>query len=142
MREERSFGIIPLQRRRGEWYALLIQHQQGHWSFPKGRLDPGEKPYECASRELREETGLTVVRLLSDLTFTEEYHLTRNGRRTHKRVTYYAAEVEGEPTPQLEEIAACSWHLLSGVSAILTFDESRSLFQQLMADLTLKKTLA
>ena len=36
----------------------------GLWSFPGGRLEPGESPAEAAHRELAEETGLTVGQLV------------------------------------------------------------------------------
>ena len=36
---------------------LLIQHQAGHWAFPKGHANPGESPAETARREFAEETG-------------------------------------------------------------------------------------
>lgn len=33
---------------------------EGHWSIPKGELDPGEEPFAAACREFREETGLPL----------------------------------------------------------------------------------
>jgi ADP-ribose pyrophosphatase len=33
------------------------------WEIPAGRLDPGEAPEACASRELQEETGMRAKRL-------------------------------------------------------------------------------
>ena len=36
----------------------------GLWSFPGGRLEPGESPADAARRELAEETGLSVGPLL------------------------------------------------------------------------------
>lgn len=31
------------------------------WGFPKGRIEPGEDPFECAIRELREETDICLT---------------------------------------------------------------------------------
>lgn len=42
---------------------LVRQHRAGAdqdlWEIPAGTLEPGEKPYACATRELQEETGLS-----------------------------------------------------------------------------------
>ena len=32
----------------------------GHWSFPKGHVEPGESFVDAVSREMQEETGLTI----------------------------------------------------------------------------------
>jgi ADP-ribose pyrophosphatase len=44
--------------------VLLRQYryaaEQYLYEVPAGRLDPGESPYDCAVRELREETGCTA----------------------------------------------------------------------------------
>lgn len=37
---------------------LLVHRPRGDWSFPKGKVDPGEHDEEAALREVEEETGL------------------------------------------------------------------------------------
>jgi 8-oxo-dGTP pyrophosphatase MutT (NUDIX family) len=49
--------------------AVLLMHRNkepnlGLWVAPGGKLEPGESPYECAVRELREETNLTAVEMV------------------------------------------------------------------------------
>ncbi len=49
--------------------VCLVRRQKppmaGLWSFPGGRIDPGETPVEAARRELAEETGLGVGELVA-----------------------------------------------------------------------------
>jgi len=45
---------------------VLVQNRTGKWpgySFPGGKVDPGENFYDCAVREIKEETGLTISNL-------------------------------------------------------------------------------
>jgi 8-oxo-dGTP diphosphatase len=49
----RSAGGVVV--RRG---TIALVRQKKKWSFPKGRVDPGENLSQAARREVREETGL------------------------------------------------------------------------------------
>lgn len=61
----RAFSVAVYVRRggyRGE--VLLIKHRRlGTWLPIGGEMEPGETPLEAATREMREETGLTGGRL-------------------------------------------------------------------------------
>lgn len=54
-----SCGLLVINER-GE---LLIGHSTGsfHWDLPKGLLDDGESPIDCALREAAEEFGLSFA---------------------------------------------------------------------------------
>jgi len=50
---------------------VLLREPKNHfdgyvWTFPKGRMDPGEAPEQTALREVKEETGVdaTIISLL------------------------------------------------------------------------------
>ena len=40
-------------------------HGAGSWAFPGGHLEFGESIFDCAIREVKEETGLTVTNLVN-----------------------------------------------------------------------------
>ena len=63
------------------------------WSFPKGKLDPGEHLTACAVREVAEETGLDI-RLGPPLSM--QTYQTGNGELRDKDVHYWAGRVVGD----------------------------------------------
>lgn len=124
---EKSYGIIPLRRSNEGWLVLLIKHQAGHWSFPKGHPEEGELPIDSANRELFEETGLRVSKALDISPFFEKYHFQKKGTLIDKTVTYFLAEVEGKVLLQDEELADFRWVPLSEASDHVTFPEAKRL---------------
>jgi len=54
MIENPDTGEVLVQNRTGKWPG---------WSFPGGKVDPNESLHDCAVREIKEETGLTITNL-------------------------------------------------------------------------------
>jgi bis(5'-nucleosidyl)-tetraphosphatase len=67
-----SYGVTPVINKLERRY-LLIQHNAGHWSFPKGGKEGNESDQETALRELREEVGINQCELIPDKAFTETF---------------------------------------------------------------------
>lgn len=132
--EEESFGIIPLKKEDDQWKVLLIMHRGGrHWAFPKGHGDPGETPLQSAHRELKEETGLEVEKLLQEAPLIEKYQFYRKKEVVVKTVQYFPAIVFGTLKLQAEEIRAAKWVPLKDAVPFLTFSEAKAMCQKVMA---------
>lgn len=65
--------------------VLIHRPKYDDWSFPKGKLDPGEQQLEAAVREVAEETGLRVR--LGAPVAAQTYAISEG----HKRVHYWSA---------------------------------------------------
>lgn len=133
MNHEHSFGIIPLKNDGSQWHVFIVRHTKGHWGFPKGHPEAGEKPRVAAERELREETGLVIVRTLSDTPISEHYHFRSERGLVNKEVTYFVAEVTGEPRLQQAEVTDGMWVLLSQAKDHLTFPEAHAVCDAVLA---------
>lgn len=125
--EEASFGIIPLHKKDNQWEVLLIQHVQGHWTFPKGHAEEGESALQTAERELLEETGLRVKTLLNNAPILETYHFSKQQQHIKKTVAYFIAEVEGTLSLQKEEVLNAKWVVLTEAPSHLTFVSAQAL---------------
>lgn len=82
---------------------LLLIHRNGIWDLPKGKIESGESIEEGAMREVKEECGLTDVKIENHLLDTyHTYH--QDGYRMLKR-TFWFAMRSGDTVlkPQAEE---------------------------------------
>lgn len=96
---------------------LLIIHRPRYddWSWPKGKLDPGETTPECAVRETLEEVGLSVRLGIPLPTIT---YAVAAGRKT---VQYWAAQVERlVPAPDGKEVDYTRWVTPEEARTLLT----------------------
>lgn len=85
--------------------ALIHRPKYDDWSFPKGKLDPGEIPVVAALREVEEETGMRV--LLGRHVTRVAYEVP--GHRKRKRVDYWAAEARGGEFVPNNEVDQLIW---------------------------------
>lgn len=131
MHQEHSYGIIPYYRHPdGSLHFLTIQHRRGHWAFPKGGAEANESQWETALRELKEETGLDIVKRISETPLTEHYHFMRRGMSVDKEVGYFLAEVEKKDLVlQEEEVQAYFWGRADQIMSRLSFPEVQRVFQ-------------
>lgn len=131
-----SCGVVPYRVVDGERQFLLIQHNAGHWAFPKGHPEKGESDLQAARRELFEETGIAEVTIDEGHPFEEAYSFTkRSGKQVNKRVVYYLGEVTGDQEIELqeEEVADHAWGNAEKTRKRLTFDEGKALFDKVLA---------
>lgn len=112
MKFEFSAGGIIYKKDNHALKIALILDSYGRWTFPKGRIEKGEKPEIAAIREVGEEVGiknLQVVKLLDKI----DYWFQSGKELIHKFVYFYL--MEAPPAggavlkPQEAEIKDARW---------------------------------
>ena len=116
-------GVISRRGERGEVEVLIVYRaEQRDWSFPKGKVEPGETDEACALREVREETNLRCA--LGPELPAVSYH-DRRGRP--KVVRYWAMTVvKGRAEPS-NEVSAVRWLGIEAALSLLTYPRDREL---------------
>jgi 8-oxo-(d)GTP phosphatase len=119
-------------RRQDDRIELLVVHRPKYddWTFPKGKVDRGERLPVTAVREVLEETSVPI-RLGMPLP-TVSYPLTRP-RPAVKRVSYWIGRPLDDGDITLEpnhEIDGVRWVPLDETGGLLTYDHDRGLLDR------------
>ncbi len=118
----RAAGVVVF--RPGRRVLLVHRPRYDDWSFPKGKVDPGEHPVATAVREVEEETGLHVrlTRPLAD----QQYQAA--GRP--KTVRYWTGRAVGSDDVSgyavNDEIDDVRWVPAEDAAAALTYERDRA----------------
>lgn len=103
-----SVGVAVLIGKQGK--VLLIKrrssHGAGSWAPPGGHIDYGESVLECASREVKEETGLEIKNL-KVLGFTED--IFEKEKKHYITIWVKADWASGEIRQDHEEFSEIGW---------------------------------
>jgi 8-oxo-dGTP diphosphatase len=127
----RAAGGLVRRLGAGGAFEVLVVHRPAYddWSFPKGKLEPGENEEEAALREVEEETGLRCT--LDREVATTSY---RDGRGRAKTVRYWLMTAVGGELVAANEIDDARFVPVSHAANLLTYARDRELLASLEED--------
>jgi len=121
-------GLVWRPGREGPELLVVHRPRKDDWSFPKGKLDPGETLEQAALREVEEETGF-CCRLGAPLGSTS--YVDAAGRP--KTVAYWAMTVvSGRETPN-HEVDRMVWSDVGAIPSLLSYDTDRAVLERFVA---------
>lgn len=111
--------------------AVIHRPRYDDWSFPKGKLAPGETDVDGAVREVFEETGcrVRVGRPLGEV----RYMKTAAGRSQPKVVRYWAMQAEGGAFTANREVDRLLWVSPAKAQELLTRDHDHELLRRFVS---------
>ena len=137
MKTEKSCGGVLFTRQENTVKYLIIRHLGGHCGFPKGHMESGETEVQTATREIREEDGLSVS--LIDGFRAEDHYPIPSRPGTVKQVVYFLAEFSGQSiVTQPEEVAEAYLLPYEDALALLPFPEAKRILTKAHQFVTFK----
>ncbi len=121
-------GIVVRAGDSGGWEVAVVHRPERlDWTLPKGKIEVGESPTQCAIREVAEETGYhcDLGRFVGEVEYVD-----RHGRV--KVVSYWLMQpVDGEFQPN-EEVDDLRWLPLADAVRLLTYPHDRELLRSVI----------
>jgi 8-oxo-dGTP pyrophosphatase MutT (NUDIX family) len=106
---------------------LLLHYVAGHWDFPKGNIEAGEKEKQTAIREIREETGITDVEFFDGFRMKIEYKYKHGKKLVRKEVVFYLARTSTRQVILSHEHIGFAWQKFDDAIQQLTFRNAMNL---------------
>lgn len=131
MKYERSAGGVVVRSDGSTSRFLLIRDGYGHWGFPKGHLERGERADTAALREVMEETGLRQLTLVGSIAAIE-WRFRFRGRLIQKHCEFFLMESQsGDTKPQKSEgITDCRWVTIDEAHQLIDYENARGVLTQ------------
>jgi 8-oxo-dGTP diphosphatase len=126
----RAAGGLVCRRDEHGATEIVLVHRPAYddWSFPKGKLEPGEREEDAATREVEEETGLRC-RLEREVATTRY----RDARGRPKTVRYWLMTPVGGRLEAANEIDEAQFVPIAEANVLLTYQRDRELLDLLEA---------
>ncbi|MFC1560022.1 NUDIX hydrolase [Candidatus Margulisiibacteriota bacterium] len=97
--------------------------------LPKGHIEKGERSEDAATREVKEETGLTgnLIEKIGDI----EYWFAEAGQKIHKKVAFFLFEQTGGSTKDHDfEVEEVKWYDLSEAVKTTTYKSEKDIIKK------------
>jgi bis(5'-nucleosidyl)-tetraphosphatase len=128
--QEKSCGIVVFREELPERLYLVLHYEEGHWDFPKGHVEAGEKEEDTAFRELKEETGLSDVELVLGFREQLDYRYKRGAKGFHKTVFFFLGRTDAEKITLSSEHVGFEWLPYDLALARLTYENARGVLSK------------
>jgi len=113
--------------------VVLLKKKAG-WVLPKGTVEKGETIEEAAIREVREETGLQNIRILSEIGHITYKFLSR-GKPVKKTVYFFLMETTDDALLPGEEFQDARWFSFENAEHIMAFENQKGIVRKALGAL-------
>ncbi|PIQ92664.1 MAG: hypothetical protein COV69_01840 [Parcubacteria group bacterium CG11_big_fil_rev_8_21_14_0_20_39_14] len=141
---EESAGAVVFYRRGKKIEYLLLHHELGHWDFPKGWIEKGEKLEDTARREIEEETGIKDIKFIPGFKEHIKFFfrwppknlansIKKRGQKSQiifKSITFFLAETKTKKVKISFEHTGYKWLPHEEAISQLTFKNAREILKK------------
>ncbi len=127
---EHSAGAIVFRPEIKQILYLILHYEEGHWGYPKGHIEKGETIEETVRREIREETGIADIDVISGFKELTKYFFVFEGQRIFKTVVFLLARTHTKKVELSFEHIGYEWLPYPEALQRITFKDEKTLLEK------------
>ncbi len=151
---ETSIGAVVFRMTHGKIEFLLMKYRNGHWEFPRGKVEDNETEHETMQREIEEETGISQVRIIKGFRKTMKFSYKAHGQEfierkrdknciyIHKKAVFYLVEAMDEDVVISHEHQQFQWLMFEDAYNKLTFKNAKTVLTSAHKNLEKNRVVA
>jgi len=124
-----SGGVVFRKTDSQIFYLLLGFKRRDIWCLPKGLIEQGETEIEAATREVREETGVSDLKLV-DKIGTIRYQFGYREKRFDKTVHFFLFETDQVETIVGTEHDMYGWFPFEKAIQVMSYPNERDILEK------------
>lgn len=130
---EKSAGAVVFHRGAQIEYLML---RGKAWEFPKGLVEPNESETEAAVREVREETGVSIMLVPEFRELVQYFYRRQDGTLVKKQVVYFLGETKQQDAKVSWEHEEAAWMRYEQALQAIPYENSREILRRANERLT------
>lgn len=140
---EKSAGAVIFHKNKKGTIEYLLLHYpklvsspekkrqvSGHWDFPKGHIEKGEREGETVNREVREETGISQLTIIPGFREAVRYFFQKEGKKVFKEVVFYLAQAKTKNVQISFEHLGFEWLPFEKALVKITYKNAKEILQK------------
>lgn len=140
---EKSVGAVVFRVYNGERHYLLIKYRNGHWEFPRGKMEHEETEIDTMRREIMEEVGITDLMIMPKFRMSIRFFYSAQGHERserkkekscifiQKKAVFYLARVAADrPVDLSHEHTDYLWLPYAHALEKLTYDNAKKVLKK------------
>jgi len=136
---EKSVGAIVFCIVNEKIEFLLMKYRNGHWEFPRGKVEDSESEQDTMKREIEEETSISKVRTVEGFRETMSFSYKAHGQELvdrkkdkncmyiHKKAVFYLVEAINKDVVISHEHQKFQWLNFEDGLDKLTFKNAKNI---------------